>query len=85
MFNANCSAQVLHLVTSDDATEDVPREDKYKCVIYLIALKVGEVIETIFGYDVNYHVFSDIAIKKKTLLQSISGFSTCLQCFTVHK
>ena len=61
--------QVLYIIGSDDAAEDVPEEDKFKYVDDLISLDSLNVRENLTKYDVHNHVPSDIAIGERFLAQ----------------
>ena len=61
--------QVLYIIGSDDAAEDVPEEDKFKYVDDHITLEAVNVNENLVEYDMHSHVPSDIAIGERFLAQ----------------
>ena len=61
--------QVLYIIGSDDAAEDVPEEDQFKYIDALITLEAVNVNKTLVEYDVPYHVPSYIAIGERFLTQ----------------
>ena len=53
--------QLLYIIASDDAAEDIPEEDKFKYIDDLSALEAVQTKGKLVPYDVLQHVPSDVA------------------------
>ena len=59
--------QLLYIIGSDDVSEEVPDEDKYKYIDDLAVLDAVKTSDKLVEYDLKQHVPSDIATHEKFL------------------
>ena len=62
--------QLLYIIGSDDVSEEVPEDDKYKYIDDLAVLDAVKTSDKLIEYDVWQHVPSDIATNEKFLAPS---------------
>ena len=59
--------QLIYIISSDDAAEDIPEEDKFKYIDDLSAVEGVNTGIKLSEYDVHSHVPSDVATEQKFL------------------
>ena len=62
--------QLLYIIGSDDVSEEVPEDDKYKYIDDLAVFDAVKTSDELIEYDVWQHVPSDIATNEKFLAPS---------------
>ena len=61
---------MLYIIGSDDVSEEVPEDDKYKFIDDLAVLDKVKTSDKLIEYDVLKHMPSDIATNEKFLVPS---------------